>query len=77
MPARQLTGAAGFDLGAHRRVVVPAYGRQVVGTGCKIAVPHGTYARVAPRSGRATARIDVRAGVGEFAQRALAGGSLR
>lgn len=45
-------------------VVVPARDRAVVPTGLAIAAPHGTYARVAPRSGLAVKKfIDTGAGV--------------
>lgn len=44
--------------------VIPARGRGVVKTGLSIAIPHGTYARVAPRSGLAVKNfIDTGAGV--------------
>ena len=43
---------------------VPARGRAVVSTGLSIAIPAGTYARVAPRSGLAVKHfIDTGAGV--------------
>lgn len=43
---------------------VPARGRAVVKTGLQIAIPAGTYARVAPRSGLAVKHfIDTGAGV--------------
>lgn len=45
-------------------VVVPARDRAVVPTGLAIAAPHGTYARIAPRSGLAVKKfIDTGAGV--------------
>ena len=44
--------------------VVPAHGKAVVKTGLSIGIPHGTYARVAPRSGLAVKNfIDTGAGV--------------
>ena len=43
---------------------IPAHGRAVVKTGLQIAIPPGTYARVAPRSGLAVKHfIDTGAGV--------------
>ena len=43
---------------------MPAHGRAVVKTGLQIAIPAGTYARVAPRSGLAVKHfIDTGAGV--------------
>lgn len=52
---------------AHRSAedcVIPARGKRAVHTGLSIAVPHGTYGRVAPRSGLAAKHfIDVGAGV--------------
>ena len=44
--------------------VVPARGKAVVRTGLAIAIPHGTYARIAPRSGLAVKHfVDTGAGV--------------
>ena len=44
--------------------VVPAHGKTIVKTDLSIAIPHGTYARVAPRSGLAVKNfIDTGAGV--------------
>ena len=43
---------------------MPAHGRAVVKTGLSIAIPAGTYARVAPRSGLAVKHfVDTGAGV--------------
>ena len=45
-------------------VVIPAKGKGIVKTDLAIAIPHGTYARVAPRSGLAVKHfIDTGAGV--------------
>jgi len=45
-------------------VVIPARGKGIVKTDIAIAIPHGTYARVAPRSGLAVKNfIDTGAGV--------------
>lgn len=44
--------------------VIPARGKGIVKTDLAIAIPHGTYARVAPRSGLAVKHfIDTGAGV--------------
>lgn len=44
--------------------MIPARGKYAVHTGLSIHVPHGTYGRVAPRSGLAAKHfIDVGAGV--------------
>ena len=44
--------------------VIPARGKGVVKTNLSIAIPHNTYARVAPRSGLAVKHfIDTGAGV--------------
>ena len=64
-PARASAGAAGYDLCAAYDAVVPANGgRALVKTDVAVAVPPGTYGRVAPRSGLALkSGIDVGAGV--------------
>lgn len=54
---------ASYDCSAED-CVIPAKGKYCVGTQIKIAVPSGTYGRVAPRSGLAAKHfIDVGAGV--------------
>nr|3SO2_A Chain A, Chlorella dUTPase [Chlorella variabilis] len=64
LPKRGSAGAAGFDLASCEDTEVPARGRAVVKTGLQIAIPPGTYARVAPRSGLAVKHfIDTGAGV--------------
>lgn len=64
VPTRGSLYAAGIDLYApegHR--LVPGQ-RKLISTGIEIAVPHGFYGRVAPRSGLAFKHgIDVLAGV--------------
>lgn len=63
-PTRGSEFAAGYDLYSAEDKVIPARGRTVVKTGIKIAVPAGTYGRVAPRSGLAVKHgIDTGAGV--------------
>lgn len=64
LPNRGSEHAAGFDLAAAHSVCVPARGKAIVKTGLSIAIPEGTYARIAPRSGLAAKRmIHVGAGV--------------
>lgn len=64
LPVKGSVHAAGFDLSASEPVVVPAKGKAIVKTGLSVAIPLGTYARVAPRSGLAAKKmIHVGAGV--------------
>lgn len=64
LPTRGSTFAAGYDLYAARETVVPARGKILVDTDISIAVPAGTYGRIAPRSGLAAKNfIDTGAGV--------------
>ncbi|KAL4929316.1 dUTPase-like protein [Aspergillus undulatus] len=63
-PTRGSAFAAGYDLYAAKEIVIPAKGKALVDTGLAVAVPEGTYGRVAPRSGLASKHfIDVGAGV--------------
>jgi len=74
LPARGSEQAAGFDLAAADPVVVPAGGKAIVKTGLSIAIPEGTYARIAPRSGLAAKRmINCGAGVVDFDYRGEVG----
>lgn len=67
LPVRGSEFAAGYDLSSCEDAVVPARGKQIVKTGIAIAIPIGTYARIAPRSGLAAKNsIDVGAGVCDF-----------
>jgi dUTP pyrophosphatase len=64
LPSRGSALAAGYDLSSAYECVVPARGKALVKTDLSIAIPVGTYARVAPRSGLAWKHsIDVGAGV--------------
>ena len=65
MPSRMNPGDAGLDLASCDRWVLPGGGgRAIIPTGWSVAVPEGTYGRVAPRSGlAANFGIDVLAGV--------------
>ena len=63
-PTRGSPLAAGYDLYSAAEVVIPARGRALVPTDISVAVPPGTYGRVAPRSGLAVKHgLDVGAGV--------------
>ncbi|BEJ12132.1 hypothetical protein CspHIS471_0205920 [Cutaneotrichosporon sp. HIS471] len=64
IPTRGSASAAGFDLYASRDSTVPARGKAMVDTDISIALPEGTYGRIAPRSGLAAKHsIDTGAGV--------------
>lgn len=52
-PSRSSAFAAGYDLYASKAATVPAWGKVLVDTDISIALPAGTYGRVAPRSGLA------------------------
>ncbi|KAL4241390.1 Deoxyuridine 5'-triphosphate nucleotidohydrolase [Abortiporus biennis] len=64
LPTRGSPLSAGYDLYSAERKVIPAHGKALVDTQISIAVPAGTYGRVAPRSGLASKfMIDTGAGV--------------
>ncbi|KAB1220575.1 Deoxyuridine 5'-triphosphate nucleotidohydrolase [Morella rubra] len=64
LPSRPSIHSAGYDLCSAAEVKVPARGKAMVPTDLSIAIPEGTYARVAPRSGLAWKHsIDVGASV--------------
>lgn len=64
LPTRGSAFAAGYDVYAAKETVVPARGKVLVDTDISIAVPAGTYGRIAPRSGLASKHfIDTGAGV--------------
>ncbi|CAB4059393.1 dut [Lepeophtheirus salmonis] len=65
LPSRGSPLSAGYDLySAVDLEIEPQGGRALVATDISIAVPEGTYGRVAPRSGLALKKgIDVGAGV--------------
>ncbi|KAI0970323.1 deoxyuridine 5'-triphosphate nucleotidohydrolase [Xylaria arbuscula] len=54
LPTRGSAFAAGYDLYSSQATTVPARGKVLVDTDIAIAVPAGTYGRVAPRSGLAS-----------------------
>lgn len=64
IPRRETSDAAGYDLASVQHVEIPSHGTAIVSTGLAIAVPDGTYGRIAPRSGLAAKHsIGVGAGV--------------
>ncbi|KAK3341773.1 dUTPase-like protein [Lasiosphaeria hispida] len=64
LPTRGSAFAAGYDLYAARATAIPARGKALVDTDISMAVPAGTYGRIAPRSGLAAKNfIDTGAGV--------------
>eukprot|EP00257_Ricinus_communis_P015320 XP_015573206.2 LOW QUALITY PROTEIN: deoxyuridine 5'-triphosphate nucleotidohydrolase [Ricinus communis] len=64
LPTRGSLLSAGYDLSSATDTKVPARGKALIPTDLSIAVPEGTYARIAPRSGLAWKHsIDVGAGV--------------
>eukprot|EP01035_Chromulina_nebulosa_P018033 gene18033-23675_t len=74
MPIRGSKFAAGFDLSSAYKTIVPARGKAIVKTDIAIAIPEGTYARIAPRSGLAAKNfIDVGAGVVDYDYRGNVG----
>jgi dUTP pyrophosphatase len=63
-PIQGSEGAAGWDLYSTKEKEIPSGGHSLISTGISIAVPSGTYARIAPRSGLAVKQmIGVGAGV--------------
>ena len=64
LPTRATSGSAGYDLYcAENTLIVPPGTRRPVNTGIAIAIPQGTYARIAPRSGLSVKGLDIGAGV--------------
>ncbi|OCF30801.1 deoxyuridine 5'-triphosphate nucleotidohydrolase [Kwoniella heveanensis CBS 569] len=64
IPTRGSPLSAGYDLYSAEEKVVPARGKALVDLQLSIAVPEGTYGRIAPRSGLASKHsIDTGAGV--------------
>ncbi|KAI9233354.1 MAG: dUTP diphosphatase [Podila humilis] len=74
IPTRGTKHAAGFDLYSSTAMTIPAQSKAVVPTDISIAVPEGTYGRVAPRSGLAVKHfIDTGAGVIDYDYRGPVG----
>ncbi|KAG0500730.1 hypothetical protein HPP92_000802 [Vanilla planifolia] len=64
LPSRASSLAAGYDISSAAEAKVIARGKALIPTDLSIAIPEGTYARIAPRSGLAWKHsIDVGAGV--------------
>ena len=71
---RRLTRRRDRECRSAHDCVVPARGKELVKTDLSIAIPLGTYARVAPRSGLAWKKfIDVGAGVVDYDYRGNVG----
>lgn len=63
-PTRGSENAAGYDLYSAYDYIVPKNGKQMIKTDICLAIPDGSYGRIAPRSGLAWKHfIDVGAGV--------------
>lgn len=64
LPVRANDSDAGFDLSSAYEYTIPPLNRMLIKTDIAIAVPSGTYGRIAPRSGLAVKNgVDVGAGV--------------
>ena len=64
VPTRADNGAAGYDIYASHQMVISPHCRGAVSTGVTMAIPAGTYGRIAPRSGLALNNgVDVGGGV--------------
>jgi len=64
LPTRGSSLSAGYDLYSAVDITIPSRGKGLVDTQISVAVPAGTYGRVAPRSGLASKfMIDTGAGV--------------
>lgn len=64
LPSRGSSFAAGLDICSIEDLIIPPHQRATARTGLAVAIPHGFYGRVAPRSGLAVKQgLDVLAGV--------------
>lgn len=64
LPSRGSIDAAGFDLYCTQSVDIPPGRQAILPTDIAVAIPHGWYGRIAPRSGLAVRHgINVHAGV--------------
>jgi len=64
LPSRASDGACGLDIHSIETIVIGSGERKGVRTGLSVAIPDGTYGRIAPRSGLALRHgIDTLAGV--------------
>lgn len=62
-PKRGSEAAAGYDLYSYENVTIAPHETALIETGIGVAVPSGTYGRIAPRSGLSTKGIMINAGV--------------
>jgi dUTP pyrophosphatase len=53
LPQQATTGSAGYDLASAEDTVLQPLERRLVGTGFRIAIPHGYECQIRPRSGLA------------------------
>lgn len=64
IPKKGSKHAAGYDLHSAVDIVIPPKEKGLIKTGLAVGIPHGSYGRVAPRSGLTWKNfIDVGAGV--------------
>ena len=64
VPKRNSSSAAGYDLYSSEKTSIEPHTRKIINTDVAIAVPLGTYGRIAPRSGLSVkSSIDIGAGV--------------
>ena len=63
IPTRSSVEAAGYDIYTPSPIIIPAWSRSLVSTGLRFVIPHGCYARIAPRSGLSLLGLDIAAGV--------------
>jgi len=64
LPIRGSSFAAGLDICSIENLTIEPHQRVIARTGLAVAIPHGFYGRVAPRSGLAAKHgLDVLAGV--------------
>jgi dUTP pyrophosphatase len=64
LPSRGSSFAAGLDICSIEDLIIEPHQRATARTGLAVAIPHGFYGRVAPRSGLAVKHgLDVLAGV--------------
>ena len=63
LPKKGRLGDAGWDISSNEDITIPPNSWKLVSSGVGIAVPLGTYGRIAPRSGLSMKGIIVNAGV--------------
>ena len=64
VPTRSSSGAAGYDLYSSDSATIKPGEKALISTGISVALPEGTYGRIAPRSGMSWKyHTDVGAGV--------------